>query len=133
MRTSLVFGSIVTAALSVGCSATVDVTRVVSQDRASHLAGGKLAPSAIVHADGSRAPVPSDAVIANGKATIPNAHGLTVVNVGPNDVIQVDGDDRITGVRMADGSTVRFQPGTAFSPEGSPIVRGKLAEGERTV
>ena len=72
-------------------------------------------------------------MIANGKATIPNAHGLTVVNVGPNDVIQVDGDDRITGVRMADGSTVRFQPGTAFSPEGSPIVRGKLAEGERTV
>lgn len=139
MRSSLFSGLLALSALALGCSATVDVAPVVSQDRASRLSGGKLAPSAIVHADGSRSTLPADATVtpsvgeATGKATIPNARGLTVVHVGPNDVIQVDGDDRITAVRMADGSTVRFQPGTAFSPEGSPIVRGRLAEGERTV
>ncbi|MGH7330155.1 MAG: hypothetical protein ACREJX_17555, partial [Polyangiaceae bacterium] len=105
----------------------------MSQADAQRVSGGKLAPSAIVHGDGSRMPLTSDAAIANGKVTIPNAHGITVVTLGPNDVIEVDADDRITSVRLGNGQHIVFQPGSAFSPEGANEVRGRLAEGERTV
>ena len=120
------------AACSVACSPSVDVTRVVSQDQAARVSG-KLAPSAIVHADGSRVELTPDTTIVNGRAVIPKSHGLFVVRVGPNDVIQVDADDRITGVRSADGHVVAFVPGSAFSPEGSDEVRGHLAGGDSAI
>ena len=115
------------------CSPTVDVTETLSQADAQRVGGGKLAPSAVVHGDGSRMPLSSDATIANGKVTIPNAHGITVVTLGPNDVIEVDADDRITSVRLANGQHIVFAPGSAYSPEGANEVRGRLAEGVRTV
>jgi hypothetical protein len=121
------------SACALGCSPTVDVTRVVSQDQAAHYAGSKMMPSAIVHANGSRTELTPDTTIVNGRAVIPKSHGAFVVHVGPNDVIQVDVDDRITGVRSADGRVVAFVPGTAFSPEGSDEVRGHLAGGDSAI
>ncbi|MEO8875244.1 MAG: hypothetical protein ABI461_06645 [Polyangiaceae bacterium] len=125
--------SAIFAACSVACTPSVDITRVVSQDQAERFSGGKLAPSAIVHADGSRTPLSSDTTIAHGRAIIPKSHGIFVVKIGPNDVIQVDIDDRITGVRMADGHVVSFVPGTAFSPENADEVRGRLAGGDTSI
>jgi hypothetical protein len=121
------------AAFSGACSPTVDVTRVVSQEQAARYAGSKMMPSAIVHANGSRTELTPDTTIVNGRAVVPKSHGLFVVHVGPNDVIQVDSDDRITGVRSADGHVVAFVPGTAFSPEGSDEVRGHLAGGDSAI
>lgn len=130
----LIFPSIaLCAALATGCSATVDVQRTVSPADAQRLAGGKLAPSAVVHEGGTRTELPSDATVADGKVTVPNSHGIYVVKLGPNDVIEVDADDRITGVRMASGEHVAFVPGTAFSPETANEVRGRLAQGDRVV
>ncbi len=119
--------------MHVGLLSTVDVTRVVSQEQAARFSGGKLMPSAIVHADGSRVPLSSDSTIAGGRVSIPKSHGNFVVHVGANDVIQVDIDDRITGVRRGDGSVVSFVPGSAFSPEGSDEVRGHLAGGDSAI
>ncbi len=133
MKYAPFFGVSAIAALLSACSPSVDVTRVVSQDQAARYAGGKLAPSAIVHADGSRTELTPDTTIVNGRAVIPKSHGLFVVHVGPNDVIQVDVDDRITGVRSADGHVVSFVPGSAFSPEGSDEVRGRLAGGDSAI
>ncbi|MEO7110033.1 MAG: hypothetical protein ABI183_06320 [Polyangiaceae bacterium] len=135
------------SACALGCSPSVDVTRVVSQDQAAHYAGSKMMPAAIVHADGSRTELTPDTTIvvgltdsaegvpreSRGRAIIPKSHGAFVVHVGPNDVIQVDTDDRITGVRSADGHVVAFVPGTAFSPEGSDEVRGHLAGGDSAI
>lgn len=121
------------AFLSAACSPTVDVTRVVSQEQATRYAGTKMMPSAIVHANGSRTELSSDTTIANGRAVVPKSHGLFVVHLGPNDVIQVDADDRITGVRSGDGHVVSFVPGTAVTPEGSDEVRGRLAGGDSAI
>ena len=129
----LIFSAISISVACAACSPTVDVTETMSQADAQRVSGGKLAPSAIVHGDASRMPLPSDATVANGKVTIPNAHGITVVTLGPNDVIEVDADDRITSVRLANGQHIVFVPGSAFSPEGANEVRGRLAEGERTI
>jgi hypothetical protein len=132
VKSASFFGVSAIAALVFGCSPSVDVTRVVSQDQAARVSG-KLAPSAIVHADGSRTELTPDTTIVNGRAVIPKSHGLFIVHVGPNDVIQVDVDDRITGVRSADGHVVSFVPGSAFSPEGSDEVRGRLAGGDSAI
>ena len=129
----LIFAGILISTACAACSPTVDVTETMSQADAQRASGRKLAPSAVVHADGSRMPLPADATVADGKVTIPNAHGITVVPLGPNDVIEVDADDRITSVRLANGQRVVFVPGSAFSPSDANEVRGRLAEGERTV
>ena len=125
--------STIFASCSIACAPSVDVTRVVSQDQAERFSGGKLAPSAIVRADGSRMPLSSDTTIAHGRAVVPKSHGVFVVKLGPNDVIQVDGDDRITSVRLADGHVVSFVTGTAFSPENTDEVRGRLAGGDTAI
>jgi hypothetical protein len=127
------FGVSAIAIFSGACSPSVDVTRVVSQEQAARYAGSKMMPSAIVHANGARTELTPDSTIANGRVSIPKSHGLFVVHVGPNDVIQVDSDDRITAVRSADGHVVSFVPGSAISPEGTDEVRGRLAGGDSAI
>lgn len=121
--------------LALGCSDTVEVTRLVSPREASDLRGTKMAPDAVVHANGSREPIPGDAKIDLDKVTVQNAREQFVYRLQPNDVIEVDDDNRITAVRSPGPppSWTRFAPGTARMPETGDVVIGKLAQGESTI
>jgi len=125
---------VVALLVGAGCAnPSADIVRTLSPADARNLPR-TVHPTAVVR-EGQRIPVPEDSQVELDKVTIRSRPGLYVHHMGPDDVIEVDEEDRISAVRTPGNppTWVRFTPGTAVYPLGSDEVRGKLATEERTV
>lgn len=124
----------VVAFACVGCAnPSADIVRTLSPSDARALPP-TVHPTAVVRGD-QRIPIPEDSVVEADKVTIRSRPGVYVHRLGPDDVIEIDEDDRIAAVRIpGDPPTwIRFTPGTATYPIGSQEVRGKLATEAREI
>jgi hypothetical protein len=131
MMRALAITTILASAL--GCSASpVEVRRSATPADAPRLAP-RLRPSAILRG-AQRTPIPADAAITPSEVVIDtDTSPVHVHKLMPGDVIETDEDGRILAVRSSNGTETRFAPGTATSPSGSDVVRGKLSVERRAI
>jgi hypothetical protein len=113
---------------TVGCAGPVEVTRTFTPDAAAAAQSDRFEPVAIVRGS-QRIAIPPTARLEHDRVALPTADPFAY-ELAPGDVIEQDADGRIVAVRPQGGTAalVRFVPGTASSPPGSAVVRGRLAE-----
>jgi hypothetical protein len=112
----------------------VPVARTFDLDGARALQQeGRFHASAIVR-EGARTPLPDGARLEANRVVFPSAP-VVVHKLQPGDIIETDGQGRITAVRSASTPpvVVHFAPGTASSPATSDEVRGEPAEPAMTI
>ena len=108
-----------------GCGASAHVERVVAPNEVDSYRVGTLREVALIRAN-REGPIAPGASIRSGKLVTAANSQIVNVPISDADVLEADSEGRITGIRRKNGSSVRFEPGTATSPDGASFVRGIL-------